>query len=85
MAPDVLPKHEAMHTQRPTHLRRRLGALAIAALLAAALAGCGTPAVVKPVSAPLPGFKSDIQAAQNAVAQTQAQAQGDATTGATLP
>jgi hypothetical protein len=74
-----------MHAQRTTHLRGRLGAAAIAALVAAALAGCGTPAVVKPASTPLPGFQSDIQAAQNAVAQADAQAQSDATTGATLP
>ena len=80
-----LPKYEVMHAQRPTHLRRRLSATAIAALVATALTGCGTPAVVKPVSTPLPGFKSDIQAAQNAVAQTEAQAQSDAATGATMP
>jgi hypothetical protein len=58
------------------------GLLALAALAAA---GCGTPAVIKPASAPLPGLARDIQAAHNAVAQTQAQAQGDAATGATLP
>jgi hypothetical protein len=58
----------------------------VATLAALALAGCGTPAVIKPASAPLPGLSRDIQAAQNAVAQTQAQAQSDAAaTGATAP
>ena len=50
--------------------RRALRALALAAS-AAALAGCGTPAVVKPVATPLPGFKHDIQAAQNVVTQSE--------------
>jgi hypothetical protein len=85
MAPDGLPKYVLMHLQRPPHARRRLSALAIAALLVAALAGCGTPAVVKPVSTPLAGFNRDVQAARSAVAQTEAQAQSDAATGATQP
>ena len=38
---------------------------------AAALGGCGTPAVVKPAATPLPGLQRDIQAAQNAVTQSQ--------------
>jgi hypothetical protein len=67
--------------------RTATAASAAAATLAAlALAGCGTPAVVKPASAPLPGLSRDIGAAQNAVRQTEAQAQGDvAATGATAP
>lgn len=53
--------------------------MAVAALAGAvALAGCGTPATVKPSATPLPGFKRDIQAAQNAVAQTEQQASSDA-------
>ena len=83
MTPSRLPKYELMHVQRPTHRPRRLGALALAAALAATLAGCGTPAVVKPVATPLPGLGRDVQAARNAVAQTDAQAQSDAATGAT--
>ena len=52
-------------------------------MVAAALlvAGCGTPAVVKPAPGPLSGLANDVQAARNAAAQTQAQA----ATGATLP
>jgi hypothetical protein len=60
--------------------------VAAAALAALLLAGCGTPAVIKPTSTPLPGLSHDIQAARNAAAQTQAQAQADAAaTGATAP
>ena len=55
--------------------RRPLAALALA-LAAAALGGCGTPAVVKPAATPLPGFKRVIQAAQGAVTQSQQQAYG---------
>ena len=43
----------------------------ITALLTALLAGCGTPAAVKPVATPLPGIKHDIQAAQNVVTQSE--------------
>jgi len=57
-------------------------AIAVAALGAA---GCGTPASVTPSAAPLPGLGRDVQAAHNAVEQTQAQAQSEAATGATLP
>lgn len=85
MAPAGVPIYELMHARMPKPHRCRRGTIAVAALVATALAGCGTPAVVKPASTPLPGFKRDIQAAQNAVAQTAAQAQGDASTGATLP
>jgi hypothetical protein len=51
--------------------KRRLGALALSALLAAALGACGTPATVKPASTPLPGFKRAIQDAHNAAAQVE--------------
>jgi anti-sigma-K factor RskA len=85
MAPGGVPTYEVMNAQRPKAQCWRLGAIAVAAAVATVLAGCGTPAVVKPGPTPLPGFNSDIQAAQNAVAQTQAQAQGDGATGATLP
>ncbi len=54
---------------------RPLAALALV-LGAAVLGGCGTPAVVKPAATPLPGLKHDIQAAQNAVAQSRQQAYG---------
>lgn len=57
-------------------------ALALAGLGAA---GCGTPASVTPAATPLPGLGRDVQAARNAVAQTQAQALSEAQTGATLP
>ena len=66
--------------------KRSIGPAALALTLALAgllAAGCGTPAVVKPVAAPLSGLSNDVQAARNAVAQSQAQAQ--AATGATLP
>lgn len=53
---------------------KRLALLTATLAGAAALAGCGTPATVKPVATPLPGFKRDIQAAQGAVAQTEQQA-----------
>ncbi len=85
MGPSGLPKHEVMHAQRPTPTRRRLCALALAATVAATLAGCGTPAVVKPAATPLPGFNRDINAAHNVVAQTEAQAQGEVATGPTIP
>jgi hypothetical protein len=58
---------------------------ATAATAAAALAGCGTPATVKPVTDPLPGFQHDVQAAQNAADHAQQQARQYDSTGATLP
>jgi len=65
---------------------RRAGACALlAAAAAAALAGCGTPATIKPVANPLPGFKHDIQAAQSVSNQAQQQVQQYDGTGATLP
>ena len=57
---------------------KRLAMLAAALAGAVALAGCGTPATVKATATPLPGFKRDIQAAHNAVAQTEQQASSDA-------
>jgi hypothetical protein len=69
-----------------SHRLRRAGTSALlAAAAAVALAGCGTPATVKPVADPLPGFKHDIQAAQNVSNQAQQQAQQYDGTGATLP
>jgi len=65
---------------------RRLATTGLAlAAAGAVLAGCGTPAVVKPVQDPLPGFEHDIQAAQNAAAQTGADAQDSGVTGVTAP
>lgn len=57
---------------------RALVAVVLAAAAGAVLGGCGTPAVVKPVATPLSGLQRDIHAAQNAVAQTQNEAQSDA-------
>jgi hypothetical protein len=54
-------------------------------LAACLLAGCGTPAVVKPVQDPLPGFKRDIQAAQSVAAGSGAEAQDLGATGVTTP
>jgi len=51
--------------------RRALAAAAAAAAACVALGACGTPAAVKPAATPLPGFKRDIQAAQNVVTQSQ--------------
>jgi hypothetical protein len=63
--------------------KRRAGAaLAFACV---ALAGCGTPAVIKPVHDPLPGFKRDIQAAHSAVSAAERQAQEQDPSAATTP
>ena len=66
--------------------RRRLP-LSVAAVLAAGaiLAGCGTPAVIKPSATPLPGLQNDIHAAQSAVSKAEAQAQSDASTSVSSP
>jgi hypothetical protein len=66
--------------------RGRVGA-SIAALVAACaiLGGCGTPAVIKPSSTPLPGLEHDIHAAQKAVAQTEQEAQSDASSNLASP
>jgi hypothetical protein len=73
----------------PHHARSRAWRVGapVAALAAAAvsLGGCGTPAVIKPSSTPLPGLERDIHAARNAVAQTQREAQSDATTNVANP
>jgi hypothetical protein len=61
---------------RPIRNRRAtLTAGAALALAALGLAGCGTPAVIKPASNPLPGFKRDIEAAHSAVRQAERQAE----------
>ena len=71
--------------ERVMNVRRRLrtGSRPLAALAlvlaAAVLGGCGTPAVVKSTATPLPGFQHDIQAAQNAVTQSQQAAYGSTT------
>lgn len=59
---------------------RSLTALALLVAGCAIFGGCGTPAVVTPTATPLPGFKRDIQAAHNVVAQTEREAQGAAST-----
>ena len=60
---------------RPSAGPGPLCALALV-LGAAALGGCGTPAVVKPAATPLPGLQRDVQAAKNVVTQSQQQAYG---------
>ncbi len=62
-------------TRRPF---RRLSAVVLALAAGASLAGCGTPALVKPTQTPLPGLQRDIRAAQNAVSTAERQAQSDA-------
>jgi hypothetical protein len=65
---------------------RRVVIPALAAVAAAAaLAGCGTPAVVKAVQNPLPGLNKDIQAAKNVVTQSEQEAQNFGSTGVTAP
>lgn len=65
----------------PHHARSRAWRVGapVAALAAAAvsLGGCGTPAVIKPSSTPLPGLERDIHAAQKVVAQSEREAQSD--------
>ncbi len=65
-----------MRLHVPGGVSRRPWAVAAVVLGAVVIGGCGTPAVVKPVATPLPGFKRAIQSAQNAVAQSQQQAYG---------
>ncbi len=60
-----------------------LGGLAVAAC--AVLAGCGTPAVVKPMANPLPGLRRDIQAAHRVADQSDQEAQAFGVTGVTAP
>jgi hypothetical protein len=66
-------------------LPARLGAVVLLALGAAALGVCGTPAAIKPVATPLPGFQRDIQDAKRVVAQTEFQAHSDASSGGGPP
>jgi uncharacterized lipoprotein YajG len=72
------------HRARRERRGRTAAALALAAG-AALLAGCGTPAVVKPAQDPLPGFQRDIHAAQGVVAQSQREAQDFGSTSAPAP
>jgi uncharacterized lipoprotein YajG len=67
------------------HRRRLAASLATVLAAGAILAGCGTPAVIKPSATPLPGLQNDIHAAQSAVAKAQAQAQSDASTSVASP
>jgi hypothetical protein len=71
----------ASHRRRP----RRALPLAALALSAVGLAACGTPAMIKPAQNPLPGFSRDINAARNAVAQSQREAQQFGSTSVTAP
>jgi hypothetical protein len=81
----VAPIDTAMGTPRQAGARqttpRGARTAALVATLAAGcaiLGGCGTPAVIKPSSTPLPGLERDIHAAQKVVAQTEREAQSDA-------
>jgi hypothetical protein len=55
------------------------------ALGAAVLGGCATPAAIKSVATPLPGFQRDIQAAKKVVAQTERDAHSDASSSSGPP
>jgi hypothetical protein len=71
-----------MRILRFTRARSRaVAALALIVAGSATIGGCGTPAVVKPTATPLPGLARDIHAAQKAVAQTEREAQSDASAG----
>ncbi len=71
-----VPKRESMSLRLPGSVPTRRFAVVALALSAVVLGGCGTPAVVKPVATPLPGFKRAIQSAQNLVTQSEQQAYG---------
>ena len=71
-----VPKRESMSLRLPGSIPTRRFAVLALALSAVVLGGCGTPAVVKPVATPLPGFKRAIQSAQNLVTQSEQQAYG---------
>jgi anti-sigma-K factor RskA len=71
-----VPKRESMSLRLPGSVPTRRFAVLALALSAVVLGGCGTPAVVKPVATPLPGFKRAIQSAQNVVTQSEQQAYG---------
>ncbi len=69
---------------RRSHVRA-LVAVGLVLAGASIVGGCGVPAVIKPSATPLPGFKRDIRAAQNAVAQTERKAQSDAAANVASP
>ena len=71
-----MPKRQSMSLRLPGSMPTRRFAVLALALSAVVLGGCGTPAVVKPVATPLPGFKRAIQSAQNLVTQSEQQAYG---------
>ena len=71
-----VPKTQAMSLPLVRFVARRRWAPLALALSAVVLGGCGTPAVVKPVATPLPGFKRAVQSAQNLVTQSEQQAYG---------
>jgi hypothetical protein len=79
-----MPTVEEMSSWR-NHSPRVPVSVATVLAVATILAGCGTPAVIKPSAAPLPGLQNDIHAAQSAVAKAQAQAQSDASTSVSSP
>jgi hypothetical protein len=64
------------------HPRTRRPAIGVLAAVAGAiiLAGCGTPATVKPIAAPLPGLGRAVQSAKNVVAQSEQSAASYAST-----
>jgi hypothetical protein len=77
---------EAMTPSARRGVRRRAAAsVALALAASVAVGGCGTPAVVKPASTPLPGLARDIHAARSVVAQAQRQAQSDASSAVAAP
>ena len=82
MLGDVAPIGTAMSTPGNAVARRGRAAVTVAALAAACavLGGCGTPAVIKPSSTPLPGLERDIHSAKNVVAQAEQEAQSDSST-----
>jgi hypothetical protein len=71
-----VPKRQSMSLRLQGSVPTRRFAVLALALSAVVLGGCGTPAVVKPVATPLPGFKRAIQSAQNLVTQSEQQAYG---------
>jgi hypothetical protein len=79
MLAGVAPIATTMSTARHAGARRGRLAVLVAALAAAGaiLGGCGTPALIKPSSTPLPGLERDIHAAQTVVAQSEREAQSD--------
>jgi hypothetical protein len=79
MAGVGMPKSVLMKLRSAHRTQWRGLAVLVCGLAAAlAIAGCGTPAVIKPSATPLPGLQRDIHAAQNVVAKTEREAQSDA-------